>query len=138
MSERLFLDTAFIQALLNHRDQYHTQAKEMLPIVRAANEVWVTEAVLVEVGNALTNSNRMAAAQFIHQCYQTENMRVVDITSSLFAKALSFYAARSDKTWGLTDCLSFVVMESENLELAVTADRHFIQAGFRALLTEVK
>ena len=138
MSERLFLDTAFIQALLNHRDQYHTQAKEMLPRVRAANEVWVTEAVLVEVGNALSNSNRMAAAQFIRQCYRTENMRVVDITSSLFAKALSLYAARSDKTWGLTDCLSFVVMESENLELAVTADRHFVQAGFRALLTEGK
>ena len=29
--ERLFLDTVFIQALLNKNDQYHTQAKALLP-----------------------------------------------------------------------------------------------------------
>ncbi|WP_243458546.1 hypothetical protein [Nostoc sp. UIC 10630] len=34
--ERLFLDTVFIQALLNKRDQYHHQAKAFLPRVRAA------------------------------------------------------------------------------------------------------
>lgn len=28
--ERLFLDTAFIQALLNPRDDYHQQAKQLL------------------------------------------------------------------------------------------------------------
>jgi predicted nucleic acid-binding protein len=28
--ERLFLDTVFIQALLNKNDQYHTQAKALL------------------------------------------------------------------------------------------------------------
>lgn len=33
-----------------------------------------------------------------------------------------------------TDCISFVVMREKNLIDALTADRHFIQAGFRALL----
>ena len=51
--ERLFLDTAFIQALLNPRDNYHTQAKELFPRIRAASEVWITEAIFIEVGNAL-------------------------------------------------------------------------------------
>ena len=64
-SERLLLDTVFIQALLNHRDQYHAQARAFLPRVRAAAEVWITEAVLVEVGNALSAFNRAAAVQFI-------------------------------------------------------------------------
>ncbi len=49
--DRLFLDTAFIQALLNPRDDYHQQAKGLFPLVRSASEVWITEAVLVEVGN---------------------------------------------------------------------------------------
>jgi predicted nucleic acid-binding protein len=31
MGDRLFLDTAFIQALLNPRDDYHNQAKELFP-----------------------------------------------------------------------------------------------------------
>ena len=51
MNDRLFVDTAFIQALLNGRDQYHGIAKKLLPRVRTAREVWLTEAVLTEVGN---------------------------------------------------------------------------------------
>ena len=48
--ERFLLDTVFIQALLNKRDSYHRQASAFLPRVRSAAEVWITEAVLVEVG----------------------------------------------------------------------------------------
>ena len=52
-AERIFLDTAFVQALLNRRDQYHSKVKSLMGRVREASEIWVTEAVLVEVGNAL-------------------------------------------------------------------------------------
>jgi hypothetical protein len=65
--DRLFLDTVFIQALLNKGDQYHLLAKAFLPRVRVASMVWVTEAVLVEVGNALSAINRPGAVQFIQQ-----------------------------------------------------------------------
>ena len=137
MKERLFLDTAFIQAILNVRDQYHDRAKKVFPRVRAAAEVWITEAVLVEVANALSDTDRQAAVNFIRQCYQTENIRVVPVTTALMARGLLLYESRPDKGWGLTDCISFVVMEQERLETAVTTDRHFIQAGFQALLTEI-
>ena len=136
--ERLFLDTAFIQALLNSRDDYHNRAKNLFSRVTAASEVWLTEAILVEVGNALSKFNRRGAAQFIQQCYRTDNIRVVSITTELFVQALALYQSRSDKTWGLTDCISFVVMRTNNLLDAVTADRHFTQAGFRALMLEMK
>lgn len=53
-NERFLLDTVFIQALLNARDQYHHQAKAFLPHLRTAREIWVTEAVLVEVCNAFS------------------------------------------------------------------------------------
>ena len=134
--ERLFLDTVFIQALLNKRDQYHAIAKAFLPKVRAAATVWVTEVVLVEVGNALSANNRPAAVQFIHQCYDTANLRVVTVDTPLLTQALQLYGERPDKAWGLTDCISFVVMWEHGLTDAVTADMHFVQAGFRALLLD--
>ncbi|MEH2433497.1 MAG: PIN domain-containing protein [Nostoc sp.] len=134
--ERLFLDTVFIQALLNKRDQYHPQAKAFLPRVRAATSVWVTEAILVEVGNALGAVNRPGTVQFIQQCYKTANLQVVTVDTSLLARALQLYNERPDKTWGLTDCISFTVMWEKSLTDAVTADLHFVQAGFRALLRE--
>lgn len=135
--DRLFLDTAFIQALLNPRDDFHSQSKTLFPQIRTAKEVWLTEAIITEVGNALSAFNRARAVQFIQQCYCTENIKVVSVNTELLMEALALYQSRSDKTWGLTDCISFTVMQQQNLTDAVTSDRHFIQAGFRALMLEV-
>ena len=77
--DRLFLDTVFTQALLNKNDQYHTQAQALLSRVRNATEVWLTEAILIEVGNALSAINRRGAVQFIEQCYKTDNIRIVSV-----------------------------------------------------------
>lgn len=136
MSDRLFLDTAFIQALLNRRDQYHSIAKALFPRIREAQEVWTTEAILTEVGNALSAMNRAIAVEFIQQCYRLSNTRIVSVDTALFQKGLDLYRSRSDKAWGLTDCISFVVMEEEALTMAVTVDQHFVQAGYRALMLE--
>ena len=107
-----------------------------LPLVRSAQEVWVTEAILVEVANALSALDRDGVARFIDQCYRTENTHVVSVDSALLHRALRLYRERIDKQWGLTDCISFVVMAEQGLMEAVTADHHFVQAGFRALLME--
>jgi hypothetical protein len=134
--EKLLLDTVFIQALLNQRDQYHLKARALLPRVRAAAEVWVTEAVLIEVGNGMSAVDRLSAVQFIQQCYVAANVRVVSVDTSLLDRGLSLYQSRQDKAWGLTDCISFVVMQEQGLMAAVTADMHFVQAGYHALLLE--
>ena len=63
-------------------------------------------------------------------------MRVVTVSTQLLATALQLYQTRPDKDWGLIDCISFVVMQEQNLIDAVTADIHFVQAGYRALLRE--
>ncbi len=133
-NRRIFLDTVFIQALLNRRDQHHAQAKALLPAVREALEVWLTEAVPVEVANALSALRRTAAARFIQQCYRTDNMHVVPVDTALLRRALQLYEERPDKEWGLTDCISFIVMQDQGLTEAATADGHFAQAGFRVLL----
>ena len=73
-AERFFLDTAYIQAILNARDQDHQAARSMFPRVRSAREVWVTEAVLIEVANALARAHRAQAAAFIERCYKTSNI----------------------------------------------------------------
>jgi hypothetical protein len=131
---RLFLDTVFIQALYNSRDQYHDKALALLPLVETAAEVWITEAILIEVGNGLSAVNRQGAVEFIQLCSQTPNIHVVSVDTALLSRALQLYASRKDKTWGLTDCISFVVMQDHNLTDAVTADEHFVQSGYRALL----
>jgi Predicted nucleic acid-binding protein, contains PIN domain len=61
-------------------------------------------------------------------------MRVVPFDTSLIIRGLDLFRGRPDKEWSLTDCISFVVMEENGLTDAVTTDRHFVQAGFNALM----
>ena len=56
--------------------------------------------------------------------------------TELLRKAVAFYRVHEDKDWGLTDCVSFLVMKERGLIIAMTADAHFQQAGFRALMLE--
>ena len=62
------------------------------------------------------------------------NAEIVPMTSSVFREAMERYRSRADKTWGLTDCTSFLIMEQKGITDALSADRDFQQAGFNALL----
>lgn len=122
-----FLDTAYILALFNVRDAYHKKAKDLFPLLDTAKEVWLAEAVLTEVGNALSCINRLAAVSFIQSCYDSPATKVVTVDKKLFFRAVDLYHKYFDKEWGLTDCISFVVMQDHGLTEAFTTDEHFIQ-----------
>ena len=61
---RTFIDTAFIVALVNEKDQYHDQAIELSRRYENA-PLPVTEAVLLELGNALAKDHRQGAIETI-------------------------------------------------------------------------
>ncbi len=63
-------------------------------------------------------------------------VEIVPASKQLFQAGFDLFARRPDKHWSLVDCLSFVVMKQRRLKEALTADQHFVQAGFRALLRE--
>jgi predicted nucleic acid-binding protein len=135
--ERLLLDSTFIAGLINSRDQFHSQARAFLPMVETAAEVVITEAVLIEAGNLLHSVRlRQRAAEFIEACFATTNVTIVSVGTELLRKAVDFYRVHYDKDWGLTDCISFVAMKERGLLMAMTADAHFQQAGFRALMLD--
>jgi len=61
-------------------------------------------------------------------------VEIVAASDELYRRAFETYSSRVDKEWGLIDCMSFVVMNDEGISEALSADNHFRQAGFRALL----
>lgn len=132
----LFLDTAYIYALFNMRDQWHERAAEWEEKIAAENRpLLTTELVLTEIADGLSSLKfRRNAVGIIKALQQSSLVEIVPASSELFAKALTLYEQRPDKSWGLTDCASFVVMTENDLTDALTTDEHFRQAGFKALL----
>jgi predicted nucleic acid-binding protein len=61
-------------------------------------------------------------------------IQIEPCSDALFSAGLELYRRRADKSWSLTDCMSFVVMWREGITEALTGDHHFEQAGFVALL----
>ncbi len=131
----VFADTAFFLALINARDQSHAQAVRLNTTLSAPliTTVWV----LVEFANSIARSRiRRSFANIVARLRSEPDAEVIMPEVTLFDRGCELYTARSDKNWSLTDCISFVVMEERGLTEALTADRHFEQAGFKALFLD--
>ena len=63
-------------------------------------------------------------------------VHIIPQSHESFLSGFEFYAARPDKGYSLTDCISMHTMRREGLTEALTNDRHFEQEGFRALFRE--
>jgi len=89
----------------------------------------------MEVADALADSeHRRVVAPFIQQLSSDSKVKIIAADAQSFREGLELYHRRSDKDWSLTDCISFVLMKAERLTDALTGDRHFEQAGFKARL----
>lgn len=128
-----FADTAYFLALLNPRDQLHDQA-----IIFSQDQkiqLITTTWILVELANAVCASpQRQKFVDFTRGLIRMDAVRLIPANQDWFAQGFDFYRRRLDKEWSLTDCISFLVMQEHGVSEALTADHHFTQAGFRALL----
>ena len=129
MPETVFVDTGYILALVNENDQFHAEAIALSEQFDG-QPVVVTDAVLLEIGNALSRMDRDAAVQIIEDLRESPGVTVVNLTPELFESAFDLYRHHTDKQWGLVDCVSFVIMRSMGLTTALAFDQHFVQAGF--------
>ena len=128
----LFADAFYFLALLNKSDKGHTAA---LQFRKSGQPLVTTVWVLTEVGDALcAEDNRDLFLALLDSLYELPDARIIPASEDLFERGVELFRQRPDKDWPLTDCISFVAMQAEGIKDALTGDRHFEQAGFRALL----
>lgn len=134
----VFLDTSFAIALSSVTDQNHVRAVELTNQIETnKTRLVTTQAILLEIGNALSKQRyRAAAIQLLESLETDPSVEVVLLTNGLYKLAFNLFKQREDKEWGLVDCISFIVMQERGISDALTADTHFKQAGFRALLRD--
>lgn len=129
----VFADTYYWLALINPRDHAHLAA--ITPAESLAERIVTTTWILAEVGDAMCDpANRPAFLQLLKDIANDPLTTVVPAEQNWFDRAVVLFAARLDKKWSLTDCISFVVMKELGLMEALTGDVHFAQTGFRNLM----
>lgn len=101
-----FVDTSFVVALVNKHDQYHTQAIELASQFDQRPLV-TTDAILLEVGNALARSFKTESIQIIEHFIASEEIQIIHLNADLFRRAFELYRSHSDKSVG-TNRLHFL------------------------------
>jgi len=131
--KRAFGDAHYFLALLSPRDQDHIRVREFAG--RWEGEIITTRWVLAEVADGLAAPPlRAPTVTFLERPERNPFVRIIPPNEAQFVQGFDLYRRRPDKAWSLTDCISFVVMQQEEVSDAVTSDRHFEQAGFTVLL----
>lgn len=134
----VFADADYWIALLNPHEELHAKAQEVSSRLGSVR-ILTSEMVLTEVLNGFSNRGeqlRKGAADLVDQLRKHPNITILPQTSIQFEEARSLYAERGDKAWSLTDCAPFQAMQKQNITEALTNDKHFVQAGFKALLRD--
>lgn len=136
VSDRVFLDAAYAIALVNIDDALHDVAVSLAQHIEKHRTALVTtRPVLLEIGDALSKPRyRQVASELLASVSRDPRVEIVELTEPLYLSAFQLFRDRKDKGWGMTDCVSFIVMESRGMTEALTHDIHFEQAGLRALM----
>ncbi len=129
----VFADSSYYLALMSVQDIHHDSA---LQWSRSSSRPLVsTEFVLLEVANGLCSVGRRGAfGALLAGLQDSPSVLILPASQELFGAGVELYLRRPDKDWSLTDCISFVVMKEQGITEALTADHHFEQAGYKALL----
>jgi predicted nucleic acid-binding protein len=134
----VFADAGYWIALFNPRDQLHAKALSVSTTLQGWSIV-TSQMVLTEFLNhyaALGQPFRQRAVQVVRSLQDNVDVEVIPQTEAQFAAALTLYAQRPDKEWGITDCASFLTMQERGITEALAHDDHFYQAGFIPLLRD--
>ena len=139
MNETIFADTFYWVALLNPRDNFHTQALSLTATL-SNKKIITTDEILTEVLNFLSDGGqnlRQRGTKTIRQLLNTDSKKVTVLSQShtMFLEGLELYEKRLDKGYSLTDCISMVTMKQKKINQVLTNDHHFTQEGFIVLFT---
>jgi predicted nucleic acid-binding protein len=130
-----FADTSYFIALLTPQDSVHQAALRFASSV--PGPVITTSYVLIELCTFFSKPPfRANMVRFVEQLHQATMLSILPADQHDYELGWQLFRSHADKSWSLTDCISFGVMREKNILDALTTDHHFEQAGFSALLKQ--
>lgn len=136
MTAPIFVDTAYLIALLDPRDSRNREAVGIAKSLAAKGVPLVScDAVLLEFANYFARGPlRVHVIDWIESMRSGQDWEVVPVDRALLSRAEARYRVHADKNWSLTDCICMEIMTARRIRDIATTDGGFTQAGFRVLM----
>jgi len=131
----LFIDTGFVIALESMTDQNHEKALQLWnELLKDLPDMVTTTYVIDEIVTFFNSRKRHTKAVEIgNRLMTSRSVEIIHVDKGLFDKGWEYFQQHDDKTYSLTDCISFIVMKEHGSESALSFDKHFAQAGFKTI-----
>jgi uncharacterized protein len=127
-----FVDTSAWFDIVNSQAPHHAQLSSL--VQQQDVLLLTTTYVLAELAALLVaRSGHDLAAVVGNIIRSTRSIHLAHPDVAEESRAWRLFLERADKTYSLTDCLSFVTMRRLGLDTALATDHHFRQEGFVVL-----
>lgn len=134
--KKIFADSVYWIALINPRDQWRRRSVEVSRKLGAVSIV-TSDEILIETLNYFAESGahfRSIVTREIEKILLNQDVEIIGSTHENFLDGFALYAARLDKGYSLTDCISMNICRERGISEILTHDHHFTQEGFQILL----
>lgn len=134
MSGRVYVDTSAYYALADPTATEHAKARVAFErLTDEGTEFYTSNFVIAETHALILNRvNGELAERVIDRLYASRT-RINQATEGDQTRARAILHLQRDKTYSLTDAISFAIMRRLHLRYAWTYDRHFTQFGFTSV-----
>jgi predicted nucleic acid-binding protein len=133
MTELVFVDTSAFFALLDRDDRHHREAVEIARQLENRNAWPFTTNYIVAEAHTLAVSR--LGPQIAREWLRGFSLAVEQASEIDQTHARLTVLDYEDKTYSLTDAISFSVMQRLSVVRAFAFDRHFEQQGFEIEIT---
>ena len=134
----LLIDTSGWASLFITQEPNHSLANQVLNQALQQRQTLITSNYIISELVALLHSPlrqpRSRVFEIVDAIKTVPYVHIVHIDPTTDQIAWELCKQRSDKPWSLVDCTSFVLMQQQDIQTALTTDHHFEQAGFIRLL----
>ncbi len=132
----IFIDTGGWYALSDPQDQCHGSSVEFFrelargKLGRALTSDYILDETLTLVRMRLGLG---AVADLFGVLERSKFIQLVRVADRDFQESLQLMLQHEDKRWSFTDCTSFVLMRELGVQIAMSFDSNFREAGFECL-----
>lgn len=128
----IFIDTGAFLARYIERDQYHDAATEhWRTLQNDRRQCFTSNFVLDETITLLARrSTYEFAAERARNLFESTSLSILRPDENDELAAVELFQKYADQSVSFTDCVSFVLMERQDIKCAFSFDRHFTISGF--------